>query len=96
MRFPEDLPPPEGGNHKWVRVKRDPEGGEFPADWEHLDAWERYEEKYSVPSRDGSLKRSLTPAIYFCPRCQIMVPETGPRPEDEDCDPLMVALVMGS
>jgi hypothetical protein len=90
MKLP-PLPPPDWGNHSWTSLQEDGLEGLRSVEGE---SWNRYVEKYSVGTEKGASK--LPAAIYFCTECHILVPEGGPRPEDEDCGPLQVALVMES
>ncbi len=62
-------------------------------------SFERFEKDYTVAidEKDRSKSRFFTPtAIYFCEICHICVPQSGPRPEDQDCHIIVVREIMES
>jgi hypothetical protein len=74
-----------GQHHDWTNC---PSGSDI------APYWERFEESYSKPT---SKNTSVLPtAIYFCKTCHILVPQDGPRPEDQDCYIIVVREIMES
>ena len=74
-----------GQNHDWTSVPSGPELAPY---------WERFEKSYSKPTAKNTFV--LPTAIYFCKTCQILVPQEGPCPEDQDCNVIVVREIMES
>lgn len=73
-----------GQNHDWVPC---PKVGYDP-DKASPHRFVLYEENYG--------KVALPTAIYFCLKCHTLVPQEGPRPEDQNCHEVIVREIMES
>ena len=78
----------EGVRHDWLDIRLQDLSREM------LDSWEEYQRNYSHILEAGVAR--LRRACFYCRRCRTLVPEVGVRPDDEDCDALVVRRVMES